>query len=254
MYKLLKQKESVLLGLGGILLVLLIWHVVSALKVISPILLSSPFDVFIELVSFFKEGSIYPDLFASASEFIIGFAFALFWGLTLGYIVGWYRKIRSTSSVLIFALYSTPIIALIPLIILWFGFGLWSKVIIIFLASFFPILINVIDAVKNTDQNLLKLAESYKASDLKTIKEIVIPNSIPNVITGIKIAMPRGLIGMIVGEFFTGSVGLGYLISYYGATFQTARLLAVVILIIIISVFLSFCIDILEKKIKHWDM
>lgn len=254
MYKLLKQKENVLLGFGGILFVLLIWHLISALKVINPILLSSPAEVFIELVSLFKEGSIYPDLLASASEFTLGFALALFWGLSLGFILGWFKKIRSTSNALIFALYSTPIIALIPLIILWFGFGLWSKVIIVFLASFFPILINVIEAVKNTDQNLLKLAESYKASDLKTIKEIIIPNSIPNVITGIKIAIPRGIIGMIVGEFFTGSVGLGYLISYYGASFQTARLLAVVILIVAISVILSLCIDTLEKRIKHWAL
>lgn len=254
MFKLLKQKENTLLGLGGILFVLFLWYLITALNFINPIFLSSPGDVFKELVAFFKDGLIFPDLFVSASEFIIGFVLAIFFGLGLGFILGWFKKVRSASNALIFALYSTPVIAIIPLIILWFGFGLSAKVIIVFLASFFPILINVIDAVKNTDQNLLKLAKSYKASDLKTIKDIIIPNSVPSIITGIKIAMPRGIIGMIIGEFYTGSNGLGYLISYYGATFQTARLLAVVILIMAISVMLALVIDFFAKKTEFWKL
>lgn len=255
MFKLLKQKENLLLGIGGVLFVLLLWYLVTlSEKIINPIFLSSPADVFKELIPFFIDGSIWPDLAASASEFITGFALAIGFGLSMGFILGWFKRIRATTNALVFALYSTPVIAIIPLIILWFGFGFTAKVIIVFLASFFPILISVSEAVKNIDPNLLKLAKSFMASDLKTLLTIVVPNSVPNIISGIKIALPRAIIGMIIGEFYTGNIGLGYLISYYGATFQTARLLAIVILIVLVSVTLTLSIDFFMKKTKTWNL
>ncbi len=251
MFKFIKQKENMLLGLSGIIVVIILWQTVAAYKLIDPILLSSPIDVFNESISLFKTGEIYPDLIASISEFLIGFLLALFLGFIFGFILGWFKKTRAVFNPLLFGLYATPIIAILPLIILWFGFGLFAKVSIVFLSSFFPILISIMESAKNTDQNLLKLARSFKASEFNIITAIIIPNSIPGIVSGIKIAMPRGIIGMIIAEFFTGNAGLGYLISYYGSTFQTAKLLAIVILIAGASVVFTAVIDLLEKKVKY---
>lgn len=253
-FNLSKQQESLMLGAGGIILILVLWYLVTALNLINPVFLSTPGQTVFELFWFFKSGFIYEHAIVSLSEFLAGFTLALISGVLLGFVFGWNNKINSILKPLIYSLYATPIIAIFPLIILWFGIDFWPKVTIIFLAVFFPVLINTTDAVKNIDQSFIRLARSFMASDLKILKTIIFPNSIPNIISGIKIAIPRGIIGMVIAEFFTGSVGIGYLIAYYGATFQTARLLASVLLIIFTSIIINIFMDYLERRTQAWKL
>ena len=138
-------------------------------------------------------------------------------------------------------------VALIPLIIIWLGLGVGAKVVIVFLASFFPILINTIGAVRNLDPVYTKLGKSFGANDFDIFRFIAFPASIPFISTGIRVAIPRGIIGMIVGEFFVSNKGIGYLITFYGSTFQTGKLLAVVVLIVSVSTILTYIANFFEK-------
>lgn len=244
--------QHFLLGLGGILVFLAAWDVISRFNLINPIFISSPENVFKVCFELFSTRMIYPHLIVSLEEIFIGVFLSIFFGVALGMILGWYEKINLVSSPLIYALYSTPIIAIFPLILIWLGFGIWSKVVIIFLAGFFPIIINTTNAVKNLDPDLLRLGKSFGASDFDIFRKITLPSSIPFIMSGLRIAIPRCIMGMVVGEFFASNEGLGYLITFYGATFQTSRLLAVVLIIVTISIILTLIIDHLEKRTQTW--
>lgn len=251
LFKLSKKTKETILALIGVIIFFSIWQTLSVTKLVDPIFISSPSEVLNEFFSMFQNRSIFPHLFMSLEEFAIGFVLATVFGMSLGMLIGWYKKLYITSNPLIYALYSTPIVALIPLIIIWTGLGVAAKVVIVFLAAFFPILINTISAIHNLNPEYVKLAKSFGAKDFDIFKTIALPASVPFTVTGLKIAVPRGIIGMVVGEFFVSNQGLGYLISFYGSTFQTAKLLAVVFLIILISVTFTGGVSLLEKNLKE---
>lgn len=244
------SKTNIVLSLTGVAGFIIIWQILSATKTVDPIFISSPDEVLREFFEMFANKTIFPHLLISIEEFILGFSLASILGIGLGVLIGWYRKLYITSSLLIYALYSTPIVALVPLIIIWAGLGIAAKIIIVFLAAFFPIIINTIDAMQNLNPDYVKLGRSFGANDFDIFKTIALPASIPFMITGLKVALPRGIIGVVVGEFFVSNQGLGYLISLYGSTFQTGKLLAIVLIIIFISVFLTLLLELTGNKFQ----
>lgn len=233
----LDEQREFILGLFGIIFFLLLWQLTTFLRIIDLFFISSPLQVANELFLFFASGFIFPHLAVSLIEFFIGFILAFISAVILGLVIGWYKKIYAFSNIFIYALYSTPFIALMPLVIIWTGLGIWPKILIVFLGSFFPIFINTMDSVKTLNSEYIKLARSFGASDLQLFRYVIFPASVNGVITGVKLAIPRGIIGMLVGEFFISSKGLGYLITFYGSTFQTGKLLAIIVVVISISTF-----------------
>lgn len=252
MFTFYRKRQNLFLGIAGLIIFLSVWQFIEHFNLIDPILISSPSRVANEFLDMFKNGSIYPHLLISMEEFSLGFILAVIFGIILGLLLGGYRKLEAFSNPLTYALYSTPYIALLPLVILWFGVDIWAKIFIVFLGAVFPILINTISAVNNLDNDFIKLGKSFGASDSQIFRKITFPAALPFIISGIKIAIPRGLIGMIVGEFFVSSQGLGYLITFYGSTFQTSKLLAVVFIVIFISIFLTWLTSLLEKNLQAW--
>ncbi len=245
-------KKDSLFGLAGLFIFFSFWQVLSITKWINPLFISSPFEVLKEFFSFIKTGDIIPHLVISLEEFAIGFLIACFFGVLFGIIIGWYNKLYSLSSPLIYGLYSTPLVALIPLMIIWLGLDIWPKVAIVFLGAFFPILINTISAVKNLDPLYVRLGKSFGASDFDILRSIALPSSLPFIVAGLRLAIPRAIIGMIVGEFFVSNKGLGYLITFYGATFQTGKLLAVILMVVILSLSLTRLVELVEKRFEKW--
>ena len=246
------KKENYYLGFTGVAGFIIIWEIVSRLRLVSPILVSSPEAVLNSEIELFATGAIFPHLFQSLSEVIVGLTLAIFLGVLFGFIIGRFSRLEKVVHPLVYALYSTPAIAIFPLILIWLGFSLWTKVAIVFLASFFPIVINTTAAVKNLDPNFIRLAKSFEAYDFDIFKSITLPSSLPFIISGIRIAVPRSITGMVVAEFFASNAGLGHLISYFGATFQTEKFLAVVFIIIVLSVALTSIIGFFEKRTQNW--
>ena len=128
-------------------------------------------------------------------------------------LIGWYRKLRMIFDPFLNALYATPRIAMIPLIIIWFGIDWQSKVFIVYMSSFFPILVNTVAGVRSLDPDLLRAARAFCASDWQIFKTIAIPGSVPFILTGIRQGVALGLIGVVVGEMFGGSKGVGFLVG-----------------------------------------
>lgn len=246
------RPNNYLFGLSGVAGFLIIWELASRLRLVNKILISSPEEVLMSEFELFRSGNIFSHLFRSFEEIILGFFLAILLGVSLGMIIGRFEKLEKITHPLIYSLYSTPAIAIFPLILIWLGFSIWTKVAIIFLASFFPILINTISAVKNLNPEFLMLAKSYGARDFDIFKSITLPSSLPFIISGIKIAVPRSITGMVVGEFFASNEGLGYLISYYGAVYQTDNLLAVILVIISLSLTFSWVLGRVEKRLETW--
>lgn len=247
----MKIKKNIKVYLPGLLAIIaffVLWELVSRLKLITPLFISSPWEIIREVFEFFVSGTIYDHLLISGQEFTIGFFIALFWGVSLGILIGWYKKFSGITNPFIYGLYATPSIAILPLIIIWLGIDIWPKVAIVFLSAFFPILINTIEGVKNLNPEFVKLGRSLGARDRDIFTKIALPGSMPFILTGIKLAVGRGIIGMLVGEFFVSNKGLGYLINFYGSTFQTGKLLAVVLIVVIISILLTRMVELVQHR------
>lgn len=250
MVKIKLLKENLWLSFFGALVFILVWEVTARFSLINPIFTSSPSRVLTSIEELLVSKNFYPHLLISLSEIGFGLLLATIFGVIMGILLGRYQKAYSFLSFLTFGLYSTPKIALFPLIMIWFGLGIWAKIFLIFLSAFFPIFINTLSGVKNLNSEYLMLGKSLGATDFDMFTKITIPSSFPFIASGIKIAIPRTITGMVVAEFFAANVGLGYLINYYGATFQTSNLLAVVLLLILLSISLVGAANILEKKVQ----
>jgi NitT/TauT family transport system permease protein len=166
--------------------------------------------------------------------------------------MGRYRFLDQLLDMQISALYATPNVALIPLIILWFGLGMTSKVFIIFLSGFFPIVINTHAGVRNVGRGLVEVALAEAASQLQIFTKIVIPASMPFIATGIRLAMGRAVVAMVVAEMFTAVGGLGGAIINYGNAFATAKLFVVIIVLALLGVTLTESVRWIERRIAPW--
>jgi NitT/TauT family transport system permease protein len=150
------------------------------------------------------------------------------------------------------ALYATPRIAMVPLIILWFGIGIWSKVFVVFLSAFFPILVNTVAGVKALDEDLLRAARSFCASDRQIFTTVAIPGSVPFILAGVRQGVAHGLIGVVVGEMFAGSQGIGFMIAYGGQTFATDTLFVGVAVIALAGILLTWVAERLQQRFSRW--
>ena len=173
-------------------------------------------------------------------------------GVVLGVVIGWYRTLAMIVEPFLTGLYSTPRVALVPLVLLWFGIGMWSKVFIVFINAVFPVLIITIGGVRAIDRDLLRAARAFCASDWLIFTTVVIPGSVPFILTGIRQAVALGLIGVVVGEMFGGSEGIGYMVTYGGQTFQTDTVFLGVIIIAAAGITLTWLAERLERHFSRW--
>jgi NitT/TauT family transport system permease protein len=173
-------------------------------------------------------------------------------GVVFGVVIGWYRRLAMIVEPFLTGLYSTPRVALVPLILIWFGIGMWSKVFIVFINAFFPVLINTIGGVKAIDRDLLRAARSFCASDWQIFTTVVVPGSVPFILTGVRQAVALGLIGVVVGEMFGGSEGIGYMVNYGGQTYQTDTVFVGVVIIAFAGIVLTWLAERLERHFSRW--
>ena len=198
------------------------------------------------------KGHLKSDLVYSGTNFILGFAAAVVAGVTLGILIGWYKRLRMLLDPTLTALYATPRVAMIPLILIWFGIGMWSKVFIVFISAFFPVLVNTVGGMRAIDRDLLRAARAFCASDWQIFKTVAIPGSVPFILTGIRQGVALGLIGVVVGEMFGGSEGIGFMVAYGGQTFATDTLFVGVVIIAAAGIVLTWIAERLERRFSQW--
>jgi ABC-type nitrate/sulfonate/bicarbonate transport system permease component len=246
------RHERLILGCVAVAFALSLWEGVGRSGVVNPIFLSSPSTIAATGYEMAMSGELSRHLMISGKEFFLGYSMAVLTAIPLGLLGGWYRRLNYVLDPFISALYVTPRVALLPLIVLWLGVGILSKVAVIFLGAFFPICINTIAGVRTVDRSHIMVARSFGGDNLHVLKTIIFPTCVPFMLAGLRLAVGRGLVGVVVGEFYAASAGIGFLITVAGATFQTDK---VFVGIAIIAAFGLICNEFLsraERRVERW--
>jgi NitT/TauT family transport system permease protein len=253
LYKFYLNQEKKILGTTSVAIFLIIWELAGGVyQVVNPMFMSAPSFIWKAAVQLFASGEIWNDLYVSGVEFGWGYALSVMVALPFGIAVGWYRKMSYIFDPFINAMNSTPRVALLPLVIIWLGIGILSKVGIIFLGAVFPILINARDGVKTTPYNLLNAARSFGASEWQIFRNVVLPSTVPFILTGLRLGVGRALIGVMVGELYAATAGIGFMITVAGATFQTDKVFVGVLIFAITGMISMELLTKLERRFSKW--
>jgi ABC-type nitrate/sulfonate/bicarbonate transport system permease component len=188
----------------------------------------------------------------SLTNFAIGLSVSVVLGVLLGVPMGWYKNVSKTVDPLLSGIYATPLIALLPLIIMLFGLGSISKIIMTVLAAVFPILINTMVGIANTDVRLITMARAFGARDSQIFLKVSLPGSLPYIVAGIRVALGRALVYIVVAEQYGAAMGLGYLSSIAAQRFQMAAMFVPIIIIAGLGAGLTELLKSLERRLDKW--
>ena len=253
LYKFYLNHEKGILGWTAGIIFLVIWELAGNIfQWINPMFMSAPSLIFKAAVQLFVSGEIYNDLYVSGVEFLGGYLLAVAVAIPFGIMVGWYKRMAYIFDPFVNAMNATPRVALLPLVIIWLGIGMLSKVGIIFLGAVFSILINTRDGVKTTPANLLTAARSFGASEWMVFKTVVLPSTIPFILTGLRLAVGRALVGVLVGELYAATAGIGFMITVAGATFQTDKVFVGVLIFAFAGMISMELLSKLERRFDRW--
>jgi ABC-type nitrate/sulfonate/bicarbonate transport system permease component len=240
------------LGLGVIAALLIIWEIAARTGLIDSMFSSCPSKIIIAGIELFRDGQIQHHAWASSKVFILGFLLSAVVGIPVGIISGWSKWTDHALSPLISALNTTPRLALMPLLIVWFGLGFGSKIVLVFLSAVFPIVINMQAAMLNLDEEFRTVAKSYGATRRQLFTTIALPASVPFLITGLRMGIGRALLGIIAAEVFGGGEGIGFLIQYAGSMFQVETVFVCVVLIGTFGIVLDRSFQFVSRSVDHW--
>jgi ABC-type nitrate/sulfonate/bicarbonate transport system permease component len=253
LYKFYLNQEKKILGTVSVVLFLAVWELVgNVYQWINPLFMSAPSLILKAAIELFRSGEIWNDLYVSGVEFFWGFILSVVVGIPFGIAVGWYKRAAYIFDPFVNAMNATPRVALLPLIIIWLGIGILSKVGIIFLGSVFPLMINTRDGVKTTPVNLLNAAKSFGASQWQIFGSVVLPSTLPFILTGLRLAVGRALIGVFVGELYAATAGIGFMVTVAGATFQTDKVFVGILIFIIVGLVGTNVLDRVERRFDRW--
>jgi NitT/TauT family transport system permease protein len=243
--------EERLWGGGAVVLAIVTWQIAAVVQN-KRLLLPGPLDVLDAFVDLFSTGSIWIDLWTSASEFLFGLGLAVVVGLPLGLLIGWYKRVGWALDPFINFLYATPRIALTPLLIIWLGIGAPSKVAIVFLMALFPVLINTAQGVHSLDQGHVRVAKCFGANDLRLFTTVALPGTVPFIASGMRLAVGQALIGVFVAELAGAQHGVGMMMSTAGQQFQTPMVFAGLFIFAFAGVAFTIVLKRVEQYFAAW--
>ena len=236
----------------SILCLLVIWELICQSGIVSSLFLPAPTAIISALLQMIADGEIGVSLAASLYRILAGFFIGSLVGLAVGLVTGTSALMDKIGTPIVNAIYPIPKIALLPLFILWLGIGELSKVTIIALGVFFPVAMNTYSGVKNVDTLLLKVAASFNASWWMTMKSVVLPNALPMIFAGLRLAAGTSLLLLVAAEMIAAQVGIGALILHYGDLMITDRLMAGVIVLSLLGLVFNLILQFLERKAITW--
>ncbi len=262
-------RERAILGAAAVMVFLIVWEGFSrgwwaqmlqpllgpgaARFALKPIFISSPTRIaHAAYLMFLVTGEIWKDIGWSALAFALGLALAFAIGIPLGLAAGWYRRLSYAVEPFLTALNATPQVAFLPLLILWVGTGLASRVLIILLLAVLPIAISALGAVRIVDARLIRVARSFSAGDWRLFTTIVLPTAVPFLLAGARLAVGRGMIGIVVGEIFGSAAGIGMMINQAGSRFEIDKVFVGVLVIAVAGVGLVELIRGVERRVDAW--
>lgn len=241
-----------LVRLGAIGGFLLLWEIASG-RWIEPFLISSPSQIFKSFVENIQSGSLVEHSWVTFKEIGIGFPLGALSGIATGYLFGRSRALAEIFEPIIMALYGIPRTALAPLFIVWLGIGIWSKVGVVFLLTFFLNFFNTYAGMKQMDQEYIDLARLMGARGIKLTFKVILPAVSPYILTGIKTSIPFSVIGAIVGEFIAATEGIGFFIRLSAGVFKTADVFVGILVLMLLVIVMNKIADMVERRVLQWQ-
>jgi NitT/TauT family transport system permease protein len=230
--------------------VLVLWQIFGAK--IDQTLFTTPIAIFYAAIDMIGSGELWTFLAPSLVVLAIGLGLAAVIGIAIGLILARFWLLDVGFGVYITFLYSIPSVALVPLIVLWAGFDLMAKVLICFMFAFFPMVINTYQGVKNVDHKLIEVGRSFRCTERQLWTNIVLPGALPFIVTGLRLAVGRGLIGMVLADLYTAISGIGYLIVRTASTYQVDKMFVPIVTLGLLGVVLTACVRFIEVRVAPW--
>jgi ABC-type nitrate/sulfonate/bicarbonate transport system permease component len=244
--------ERLAIGGGTLFAFLLLWEAFGRSGLVDPLFISSPTRVVQAGWALVHDRDFWDDLAVSGTEFILGYGTAVAIAVPLGLAIGLSKRLQYIFSPFVDTLNAVPRVTLLPLIIIWFGIGIWSKVVVVFLGAVIPILINTQSGVKTSEARFIRVARSFSASRIKIFSSIVLPGTVPFIFTGLKYGAGRALLGVVVGELYAATAGLGHMIADAGNTFQTDVVFFGVLIFMATGLAVVALLDRFEQHFEKW--
>ncbi|MFA4957649.1 MAG: ABC transporter permease [Candidatus Methanoperedens sp.] len=230
----------------------LAWEILPSTGLVSPIFFPKFSVTVLALMNLISSGELLIHIEASLQRSIIGYGLAMIVAIPLGLIMGWYSSIEKYTDLLIQTLRNTSLFALLPLFIMLFGIGETSKIIIVFYAALWYMLINTISGVKSVDPLYIKAAKSFGISDIDLFKKIILPASIPSIISGARLSAKTAVMVVIAAEMLAAKSGLGYFVQNSQLMYRIPEMYAGILTLAIIGLSLNYLLVWLEKKATYW--
>ena len=247
-----KTHQNLILGLTSVLGLLALWQLFVSFGFVDPVFTSTPKGVALSAVSLIQTEELWISTGVTMREFSLGFGVSALIGIPVGIMMGWYRGVWGLLNPLVSALYGLPRLALLPLLVLWFGIGMQARVVQVISVAILPIIVNTAVGVHVLDPALLRVARSFRASDLQIFRTVALPGSVPYILTGLRIGVGQGMVAVIAAELFIGNEGLGYLLAWYGASFLMANLMFVILVTGAIGIIFVELLSRIEKRFESW--
>jgi len=247
-----RRNERAVLSAAGIVSFVAAWQIGADAGVIDKFFFSSPIDVLAAGVAEVQKARFWEDVKISAIELGLGTLIALVTSVPIGIAIGWYRRVSLTFDPWLNFFNALPRVALIPLVVLWAGLGVEMKTIIVFFGGFFSIVLPTVEGVRTVDRQFLDVARSFRAPQRLIFTSLVIPGTLPFIVSGLRLAVGRVLAGVIIAEFYAQTMGLGVMIARSAATLQPDRMLFGVLIFTILGIGLTEGIGIAERYFQRW--
>ena len=246
------RKQRWLIGVLNLTVFFTVWEIIATTTDIPKLFLPSVSEVFAELVEMHNEGILWGNLGISLWVYVVGMIISIVIAVPLGLFIGGIRIVDRILSPYIWAIYTTPRLILMPLVLLWVGINDTARIVIIVLSAVPATLVVVMEGVKTVDNSLIKAARTFGASRYRLFRSVVLPSTVPFVATGIRMGVSRGLIGLFIGELFTAANGIGYIIALSTKTFNSAQTFAMLFVFVFFCVAMVGLTQLLERKVSVW--
>src|SRR6516164_3901864 len=248
----MQRHHNAMLGAIAVVLFFAAWQAIFLVVPLDPLFFTTPEQIAVGFVDLVESGDLLHDLTVSAVPFGLGLAAAVMIGVPLGIVMGWRVRIGYALDPLMTVFYASPLVALAPLVVIFFGVGVGGKTLIIFFLSVFPFIFDAYAGVRAVDPLLINVVRSLGGSERDLYFKVIFPSVLPYIVAGARIAVGRALIGVLVGEFFAASEGIGYAISRFGDIFALDRMFGCIIVVMIIAMVLTEGIRWTERTAFPW--
>ena len=235
----------------SLVVVLAAWEVFG--RDINPVFGSYPSAIAVAFWELARSGQLESALVQSLQPFVVGYGLAIMVGVPLGLVIGRFRAVEAAIGIYVTAGYAMPLVALVPLLMLWLGLGFAVKAAVVLLMSVFPICINTWLGVTAVPKSLIDVGKSFVASNRTILRRIVLPATLPYIMAGIRLAVGRAVVAMIIAEFFTAISGLGAIIINSANNFDTARMFVPVVVLMVLATGLNALIGVIERRVAPWQ-